>query len=90
MEHVDFVSAVEQLAAKAGITLHYTSGGESKDRQRRKQLVEAMSTAVEWYHQRLLTADDARPARDYLRKRGLAGDVAGSSSWGGHPTIGMP
>jgi len=71
MEHVDFVSAVEQLAAKAGITLHYTSGGESKDRQRRKQLVEAMSTAVEWYHQRLLTADDARPARDYLRKRGL-------------------
>jgi len=76
MEHVDFVSAVEQLAAKAGITLHYTSGGESKDRQRRKQLVEAMSTAVEWYHQRLLTADDARPARDYLRKRGLAGDVA--------------
>jgi len=76
MEHVDFVSAVEQLAAKAGITLHYTSGGESKDRQRRKQLVEAMGTAVEWYHQRLLTADDARPARDYLRKRGLAGDVA--------------
>ena len=76
MEHVDFVSAVEQLSAKAGITLHYTSGGESKDRQRRKQLVEAMGTAVEWYHQRLLTADDARPARDYLRKRGLAGDVA--------------
>jgi len=76
MEHVDFVSAVEQLAAKVGITLNYTSGGESKDRQRRKQLVEAMGTAVEWYHQRLLTADDARPARDYLRKRGLAGDVA--------------
>jgi len=76
MEHVDFVSAVEQLAAKVGIQLHYTSGGESKDRQRRKQLVEAMGTAVEWYHQRLLTADDARPARDYLRKRGLAGDIA--------------
>jgi len=76
MEHVDFVNAVEQLAAKAGITLNYTSGGESKDRQRRKKLIEAMATAVEWYHQRLLTADDARPARDYLRKRGLAGDVA--------------
>jgi len=76
MEHVEFVSAVEQLAAKVGITLNYTSGGESKDRQRRKQLVEAMATAVEWYHQRLLTSDDARPARDYLRKRGLAGDIA--------------
>jgi len=76
MEHVDFVSAVEQLAAKVGITLNYTSGGESKDRQRRKQLVEAMATAVDWYHQRLLTSDDARAARDYLRKRGLAGDIA--------------
>ena len=76
IEHVDFVTAVEQLAAKAGIQLRYTSGGESKDRQRRKQLIEAMGKAVEWYHQRLLTGDDARAARDYLRSRGLAGDIA--------------
>jgi DNA primase len=76
IEHVDFVTAVEQLSAKAGIQLRYTTGGESKDRQRRKQLIEAMGKAVEWYHQRLLTADDARAARDYLRSRGLAGDIA--------------
>lgn len=76
MEHVDFVAAVEQLAQKSGIELRYTSGGESKDRQRRKRLIEAMTAAVEWYHQRLLTADDARPARDYLRKRGLSGEIA--------------
>ncbi len=76
IEHVDFVNAVEQLAAKAGIQLRYTSGGESKDRLRRKQLIEAMGKAVEWYHQRLLTSDDGRAARDYLRNRGLAGDVA--------------
>jgi DNA primase len=75
-EHVDFVTAVEQLAVKVGIELRYTTGGESKDRQRRKQLIDAMGKAVEWYHQRLLTGDDARAARDYLRKRGLAGDVA--------------
>src|SRR5512143_1200673 len=61
MEHVDFVAAVEQLAQKSGIELRYTSGGESKDRQRRKRLIEAMTAAVEWYHQRLLTADGARP-----------------------------
>lgn len=76
MEHVDFVNAAEQLAAKAGIQLTYTSGGESKDRQRRKQLIEAMGKAVDWYHQRLLTGDDARAAREYLRNRGLAGDIA--------------
>jgi DNA primase len=36
IEHVDFVTAVEQLATKAGIQLTYTSGGENKDRQRRR------------------------------------------------------
>jgi DNA primase len=76
MEHVDFVASVEQLAAKAGITLRYTSGGEGRDRQHRKVLLEAMNAAVEWYHQRLLTAPDARSARDYLRSRGIDGDVA--------------
>ena len=75
-EHVDFVGAVEYLAGKAGIQLTYTSTGQSRDRARRKRLVEAMTTAVEWYHQRLLEDPEARRARDYLRSRGLAGDVA--------------
>ncbi len=76
IEHLDFPGAVEHLAAKAGIQLNYTTTGQSKERARRKQLVEAMDEAVEWYHQRLLTDPDARPARDYLRRRGLAGDIA--------------
>ena len=76
IEHVDFPGAVEHLAAKAGIQLNYTTTGQSKERARRKQLIEAMDAAVEWYHQRLLTDPDARAARDYLRRRGLAGDVA--------------
>ncbi len=76
IEHTDFVGAVELLANKAGITLNYTSGGENKERVRRKQLVEAMDKAVTWYHERLLTAPDAREAREYLRRRGLSGDIA--------------
>jgi len=76
IEHLDFVGAVESLAAKSGYQLTYTSGTESKDRQRRKRLVEAMALAADWYHERLLTSPDARAARDYLRARGLAGDVA--------------
>lgn len=76
IEHLDFPGAVEHLAAKAGIQLTYTSTGQSKERARRKRLTEAMGDAVEWYHQRLLTGPDARAARDYLRKRGLAGDIA--------------
>ncbi len=76
IDHVDFVQAVEKLASRSGVTLHYTTGGEGQDRQRRKKLVEALDAAVEWYHQRLLTSPDARAARDYLRQRGLSGDVA--------------
>ena len=74
-EHVDFVGAVEYLAAMAGIQLTYTSTGQSKERARRKRLVEAMETAVEWYHQRLLTGADAGAARAYLRSRGFSGEV---------------
>src|SRR6478736_10124779 len=76
IEHLDFPGAVEHLAAKAGMQLTYTSTGQSKERARRKELTEAMQRAVEWYHQRLLDDPDARPARDYLRQRGLAGEVA--------------
>lgn len=76
VERLDFVGAIEHLAAKAGITITYTTGGPSRDRQRNKQLFELMERAVEWYHQRLLTAADAKDAREYLRQRGLSGDIA--------------
>jgi DNA primase len=75
VQHLDFVGAVESLAGRAGITLHYDSSNESEGRKKRKELVEAMSAAVEWYHQRLLTSDDAARARGYLRSRGYDGDV---------------
>lgn len=84
-EHVDFVGAVELLANKAGINLTYTTTGQSKQRARRKKLVEAMGTAVEWYHDRLLHDPAARPARDYLRSRGLHGDVARTFKLGWAP-----
>ncbi len=76
IEHLDFVGAIEHIAGKAGYQLTYTTGGQSKDRQRSKKLTEIMTQAVEWYHNRLLTAPDARVAREYLRDRGLSGDVA--------------
>ena len=86
IEHLDFVAAVESLAAKNNVQLRYTTG-EAGDRQRhrRKQLVDAMGKAVEWYHQRLLDAPDAREARDYLRRRGLSGNVARSFKLGWAP-----
>ena len=84
IEHLDFVGAVELLAKKAGVQLRYTNG-DGRDRHRRDVLVDAMNQAVEWYHQRLLESPDARPAREYLRSRGINGDVARSFRLGWAP-----
>ena len=84
-EHVDFVGAVEYLAAKVGMQLTYTTTGQTRERARRKQLVEAMGTAIEWYHRTLLDDPSARAARDYLRSRGLSGDVARTFKLGWAP-----
>ena len=74
-ELLDFVGAVEWLAAKAGLTLRYTTSGQGEVRRRKAVLQDAIGKAAEWYHQRLLTSSDAGPARSYLRQRGYGGDV---------------
>ncbi len=84
-EHLDFVGAVEWLAARSGMQLTYTSTGQTRERARRKRLVEAMQVAVDWYHQRLLVDPAARPAREYLRQRGLSGETARTFKLGWAP-----
>jgi DNA primase len=74
-EQLDFVGAVEWLAAKAGMTLRYTDRNEGESRKRRARLVDTVAKAVAWYHERLLSGPDAGAARGYLRARGLDGDV---------------
>ena len=85
IEHLDFATAVERLAAKANITLRYDDAAVTKDRQRRDRLVEAMTAAVAFYHQLLLEDPSAGIARRYLRSRGIDGDVARSFSIGWSP-----
>src|SRR4051812_41829812 len=85
LEHLTFVEAVERLAAKAGIALRYDDGTDGRDRQRRKQLLDAMEKAVDWYHERLLKAPDAATARGYLRSRGYDGEIVRSFRLGWAP-----
>lgn len=75
IDHLDFQGAVEQLASKFGIAVRYTDRQEGERREKRSHLRDAMVDAVEWYHQRLLTAPDAGAARRYLRDRGFDGDT---------------
>ncbi|MFV0258713.1 MAG: DNA primase [Acidimicrobiales bacterium] len=84
-ELLDFVGAVEWLAAKARIPLRYTDSNQSEERRRRSALSDAVGRAVEFYHQRLLTGPDAGPARSYLRQRGIDGDVVRAYRLGWSP-----
>ncbi len=74
-EQLDFVGAVEWLANKFGVQLHYTDVNEGEDRKRRTRLQKAIEQAVDFYHQRLLTARDGGAARSYLRSRGYDGEI---------------
>jgi len=85
VEHLDFVTAVERLAAKAGITLRYDDAATTRVRQRRDRLVEATAAAVAFYHRLLLDDSGAGVARKYLRSRGFDGDVARAFSIGWSP-----
>ena len=76
VEHLDFVEAVERLAARAGITLRYDSNAVTKDRSKRDRLVAVVDAAVGYYHRLLLDAPDGGQARGYLRSRGFGGDHA--------------
>ena len=87
MEGLDFVGAVEVLAARSGITLRYTERAEGRSRSRRKELTELVARAAAFYHERLMDHGDtdARPARDYLRSRGYDGEIARTFTIGWAP-----
>ena len=75
MQHVDFIEALRMLADRAGIELHEDANA-GPARKERQEYLKSMDRAVEWYHDRLLNSPDARPAREYLRSRGIGGEVA--------------
>ena len=98
MEHLDFVGAVESLAARAGIQLRYDEAAGS-ERRRHRYLQEAMEKAVDFYHQQLLAGPASAAARRYLREvRGYDGDVVRQFRIGWAPdewdalarTLGLP
>ncbi len=74
-EQLDFVGAVEWLANKFGQQLHYTDANEGEERKKKARLLDALTRAVDFYHDRLLHGADAGAARGYLRQRGYDGTV---------------
>ena len=68
MEGVSFVEALRMLAPKAGVTLKKE---DSQVTSQRNRLLDIIEIATNYYHKNLLESQEAKPARQYLAKRGL-------------------
>jgi DNA primase len=80
-EHVDFPTAVRKLAARAGITVVEKSGGrgagdEERQRELRQRLLKLHAEAAQWFHENLIKREVGKAAREYLRSRGITGEIA--------------
>ena len=73
IDHLPFTEAVEILAAKAGITLHYEEGGarvRTEEPGKRQRLLDAHRVAEEFYQQQL-ASPEAHKGRTFLAERGF-------------------
>jgi DNA primase len=77
-EHVDFPAAVRKLAGRVGIPIVETRGASDEDRQHegRRTLLKLHAEAAEWFQQNLMKREVGEPARRYLKKRGITGEIA--------------
>ncbi|MDR2293644.1 MAG: DNA primase [Microbacterium sp.] len=76
MDHVTFTEAVERLAARVGITLHYEEGGgPAPETSGRSRLYAANAAAAEYFRAQLGTAE-AETGRRFLGARGFDAGAA--------------
>jgi len=72
-DHVDFKTALEDLAKMAGVTLH-RSQALSAAEHRHKRLIDLNSQVAKFYHYILTTHSLGKNALDYVLKRGITAD----------------
>lgn len=73
IDHLSFTEAVEFLAQRTGITLHYEEGGahvRSEEPGKRQRLLEAHQAAEEFYRGQL-ASPEAHAGRTFLAERGF-------------------
>lgn len=78
VESLPFPEAVEWLARRSGVELRYEEmrAGERRSAGLKARLIEANEVAARFFHEQLLTAPAAAPARNYLEGRGFGVEVA--------------
>ena len=79
MDHVTFTEAVERLAGRVGLTLHYEDGGATPELGNRARILAANTAAEEFFSQKL-AAPEADIGRRFLGERGF--DSAAATHFG--------
>jgi len=80
-ENLDFVSAAKKLAERANIKIEQTEMS-AEDQARfsmRRRLLALHAEVADFFHFQLMKKPSAQIARDYLKSRGIGGEVA--KSW---------
>ena len=86
IEHITFVEAVELLARKAGVELHYEGGTDRKGPAgpSRSRLIDAHRVALDFY-EKALHSPQAEAGRSMLEARGFDADAIAHYSIGYSP-----
>jgi DNA primase len=74
-DHLEFVEAVEELAHLAGLVVPHESGPPAQARPTTQPLYDLLEAAARFYQQQLRSHPQAGRAIDYLKQRGLSGEV---------------
>ena len=72
---LDFIEAVEELASRAGVEVPREQGDFSKTKDN-SELYELMELVVRHFCRQLRESPEAHRAVDYLKQRGLSGELA--------------
>ncbi|HET7396813.1 MAG TPA: DNA primase [Gammaproteobacteria bacterium] len=73
-EHMEFPDAVRELASIAGVEVPEEQGGAQEKASSNAPLYDVLDKAARFYREQLKTAT---AAIDYLKQRGLTGEIAG-------------
>lgn len=75
-EHMDFVEAIEELAHRAGLEVPREAGDIAQKAAATSPLYELLGKVADYYQQQLREHPQRQQAVDYLKQRGLSGEVA--------------
>jgi DNA primase len=85
MDRLSFVEAVEELAQRAGVEIPDDDGSPRPQGPDLKPLYAILERAAAFYRRQLREHPDARRAVEYLKSRGLSGEIAGRYGVGYSP-----